>query len=155
MRAVFASVATVLATAAGAAAACAPATVELRGDFGSARFTVEVADEPDERSVGLMNRESMPASAGMLFVYEAPQRATFWMKNTLIPLDMIFADVTGTVTGVHENAVPLDETVIDGGPGVQYVLEINGGLAGAMGIDAGDEMRHPAIPSDVAAWPCE
>jgi len=155
MRAVFASVAAVLATAAGAAAACAPATVELRGDFGSARFTVEVADEPDERSVGLMNRESMPASAGMLFVYEAPQRATFWMKNTLIPLDMIFADETGTVTGVHENAVPLDETVIDGGPGVQYVLEINGGLAGAMGIGAGDEMRHPAIPSDVAAWPCE
>lgn len=155
MRTVFASVAAVLATAAGASAACAPATVELRGEFGSARFTVEVADEPDERSVGLMNRESMPASAGMLFVYEAPQRATFWMKNTLIPLDMIFADETGTVTGVHENAVPLDETVIDGGPGVQYVLEINGGLAGAMGIGAGDEMRHPAIPSDVAAWPCE
>jgi len=147
-------VAAVFAAAGSAAAACAPETVELRGEFGSARFNVEVADEPAERNVGLMNRESMAASAGMLFVYEAPQRATFWMRNTLIPLDMIFADETGTVTGVHENAVPLDETVIDGGPGVQYVLEINGGLAGAMGIDAGDEMRHPAIPSDVAAWPC-
>lgn len=136
-------------------AACSEEAVELRGDFGSARFSVEVADEPDERSQGLMNRESLPTSAGMLFVYERPQRATFWMRNTLIPLDMIFADETGTVTNVHENAVPLDETTIDGGPGVQYVLEINGGLAGAMGIAPGAELRHPAIPDDVAAWSCD
>jgi uncharacterized membrane protein (UPF0127 family) len=77
------------------------------------------------------------------------------MRNTLIPLDMIFADETGTVTKVHENAVPLDETTIDGGPGVQYVLEINGGLAAPMGIGPGAEMRHPAIAPDAAAWPCD
>ncbi|MEM9971252.1 MAG: DUF192 domain-containing protein [Pseudomonadota bacterium] len=138
------------------AALCADDTVELRGDFGAARFTVEVADDAQERSLGLMNRETMPTGAGMLFVYPAPQRAGFWMKNTLIPLDMIFADETGTVTKVHENAIPLDETLIDGGAGVKFVLEINGGLAGAMGIAEGTEMRHPAIEeTGVAAWPCE
>lgn len=137
------------------AAACAPETVELQGDFGAARFTVELADEPAERSVGLMNRESLPMSSGMLFVYEAPQRATFWMRNTLIPLDMIFADETGVVTKVHQNAVPLDETLIDGGSGVKYVLEINGGLAGAMGIEPGTRMRHGAMDQSTLAWPCD
>ncbi len=100
-----------------------------------------------------MNRPSMPRSAGMLFVYETPQRATFWMRNTLIPLDMIFAGPDGVVTHVHENAIPLDETTIDGGRGVQFVLEINGGLAGPLGIEPGTELRHPAI-GDAATWSC-
>ena len=137
------------------AAACAPEAVELKGDFGAARFTVELADEPAERNRGLMNRESLPMSSGMLFVYEAPQRATFWMRNTLIPLDMIFADENGVVTKVHQNAVPLDETLIDGGSGVKYVLEINGGLAGAMGIEPGTRMRHDAMDQSELAWPCD
>ena len=132
---------------------CADDRVDLRGDWGTARFSVDVADEPQERSLGLMNRESLPRSAGMLFVYERPQRAVFWMKNTLIPLDMIFMDETGTVTRVHENAIPHDETGIDGGQGVQYVLEINAGLAGRLGIAPGTELRHPAI-GDVAVWSC-
>jgi uncharacterized protein len=145
-----------LAMAAGAALAdCAESRVDLRGDWGSARFSVEVADEPAERAQGLMNRESLPRSAGMLFLYEAPQRATFWMRNTLIPLDMIFMDETGTVTHIHENAVPLDETTIDGGPGVQAVLEINGGLSSRLGIDVGSELRHPGLAQDRAAWPCD
>ena len=145
-----------MALLAGAAAAeCRETAVDLRGDWGSARFTVELADEPAERAQGLMNRPSMPRSEGMLFLYEAPQRATFWMRNTLIPLDMIFMDETGTVTRIHENAVPLDETTIDGGDGVLAVLEINGGLARAMGIDVGSELRHPALDQSRAAWPCE
>jgi uncharacterized membrane protein (UPF0127 family) len=145
-----------LGLAAGSAAAqCDEARVDLRGDWGAARFTVEVADEPAERAQGLMNRESMPRSAGMLFLYEAPQRATFWMRNTLIPLDMIFMDETGTVTHIHENAIPLDETTIDGGAGVLAVLEINGGLSGAIGIDVGSELRHPGLDPALAAWPCE
>jgi len=148
-------IATLALAAGSASAACSDGTVDLRGDWGSARFTVEVADEPAERAQGLMNRPSMPRSAGMLFLYEAPQRATFWMRNTLIPLDMIFMDPTGTVTRIHENAVPLDETTIDGGPGVQAVLEINGGLASAIGIDVGSELRHPGLDQSVAAWPCE
>jgi uncharacterized protein len=138
-----------------ASAACTDTAVDLRGDWGTARFTVEVADDPAERAQGLMNRPSMPRSAGMLFLYDAPQRATFWMRNTLIPLDMIFMDPTGTVTRVHENAVPLDETTIDGGPGVQAVLEINGGLASAIGIAEGSQLRHPGLDQTVAAWPCE
>ena len=137
-----------------ARAGCSETRADLRGDWGAARFTVEVADDAAERGRGLMHRERMAASAGMLFVYEHPQRVSFWMRNTLIPLDMIFMDQTGTVTRVHENAVPLDETGIPGGDGVQFVLEINGGLAARLGIEPGSELRHPAI-GDGAAWPCE
>ncbi|MEM7752931.1 MAG: DUF192 domain-containing protein [Pseudomonadota bacterium] len=143
-----------LATSVSALAACDEARVDLRGDWGQARFSVEVADTPAERSQGLMHREDMPRSAGMLFVYERPQPVSFWMRNTLIPLDMIFMDAEGTVQRVHENAIPLDETSIPGGTEIQYVLEINGGLSSRLGIVEGSELRHPAIGSD-AAWPCE
>lgn len=136
-------------------AACAPGVVDIRGDFGQARFTVELADTGPERALGLMFRESLPKSAGMLFVYETPQRASFWMKNTLIPLDMIFADASGRVTRVHSNARPQDLTPIDGGDGVAAVLEINGGLAEQLGIGPGAELRHPALDARVAAWPCD
>jgi uncharacterized membrane protein (UPF0127 family) len=136
-------------------AACAPGRVDLRWEGGRESFVIEVADDAEERAQGLMFREEMPLNAGMLFVYDAPRRVGFWMKNTLIPLDMVFADATGTVTRVHANAVPGDLTPIDGGDGVQYVLEINGGLAGKLGITPGAVLRHPAIPADSAAWPCE
>lgn len=135
--------------------ACLPDRVDIRGPGGQQRFTVEVADDGAERAQGLMFREAMPSSAGMLFVYDAPQRAAFWMKNTLIPLDMIFADETGRVRRVHSNAVPGDTTPIEGGEGIRFVLEINGGLAARMGIAEGAELRHPSIPQRTAAWPCE
>ena len=138
-----------------AEAACRPDTVELRGPWGQARFAIELADDPAERARGLMFRESLPQSSGMLFVYEAPQRATFWMKNTLIPLDMVFLDPAGRVLGVHAMARPGDETIIDGGPGVLGVLEINGGLAARLGIAEGSELRHPAFAAGPAAWPCD
>lgn len=93
-------------------------------------------------------------SAGMLFVYRRAQPVSFWMRNTLIPLDMIFLDSAGTVLKVHENAIPLDETPIFGGDSVQYVLEINGGLASQLGIDAGDVLQHPSIDQKGAAFPC-
>ncbi|EEW23841.1 DUF192 domain-containing protein [Rhodobacter ferrooxidans] len=137
-----------------AMAECRGDSVELRGPAGQARFSVELADSNDERAKGLMFRESMATSAGMLFVYDRPQHAAFWMKNTLIPLDMVFADATGRVTVVHANAIPQDETPIDGGPGVLAVLEINGGLAARLGIVPGSEMRHPALDQATAAWPC-
>ncbi len=138
-----------------AAAPCRDDVVELRGDWGRARFNVELADDAAERAQGLMDRPEMARSAGMLFVYETPHRASFWMRNTLIPLDMIFADATGTVTRVHENAVPLDETAISGGDGVLLVLEINGGLASRLGIAPGSQLRHPAVPQSDAGWPCD
>ncbi len=139
------------ATAAGAA--CREDTVTLRGDFGEARFTVEVADDAAERARGLMFVEEMPRSRGMLFVYEDARPVAFWMKNTLIPLDMVFADAEGRVIKVHDNAVPGDLTGIPSDGPAQFVLEINGGMASDLGIEAGAEMRHPAIRS--ALWPCE
>ena len=136
------------------AAGCAPGTVDLRGPWGQARFSVEIADTPAERAQGLMRRDSLPASSGMLFIYESARNASFWMKNTLIPLDMVFADPTGLVTRVHSNAIPQDLTSIDGGAGVLMVLEINGGLAEKLGISEGTQLRYPTIDGSVAAWPC-
>jgi uncharacterized membrane protein (UPF0127 family) len=137
-----------------ALAGCAPGTLELRGDWGRARFSVEVADDDAERSRGLMFRERLARGAGMLFVYDRPQRATFWMKNTLIPLDMIFIAPDGRVTRVHPEAEPGSLEMIDGGAGVLAVLEINGGLAARLRIGPGTEVRHPAF-GDGAAWPCD
>lgn len=132
---------------------CALDEVRLRWEGGQARFSVEIADDANERAQGLMNRESMARASGMLFVYPRAGRVSFWMRNTLIPLDMIFLDPQGVVTRVHSNAVPLDETPISGGDGVLAVLEINGGLAKAFGIAPGAQMLHPAFGTD-AAWPC-
>ena len=132
-------------------AACSPDVVDIRGSFGQARFTVELADTGAERAQGLMFRESLPSSAGMLFVYESPQRASFWMKNTLIPLDMIFADSTGRITRVHSNAIPQDLTPIDGGDGVTTVLVGSCSLSMVHigGEDAGDLFgRVEAIPRE-------
>jgi uncharacterized protein len=137
-----------------AEAECAIGRVDLRWAGGGESFAVEVADDGAERAQGLMFRDSLDPAAGMLFVYESPRRAQFWMKNTLIPLDMIFADATGTVTRVHSNAIPGDLTPIDGGDGVALVLEINGGVAERLGIVPGAQLRHPSV-GPAAAWPCE
>ena len=135
-------------------AACTPGSLDLRWPGGQAHFTVEVAADQAAREKGLMFRDHMASSAGMIFVYQAPNHARFWMKNTLIPLDMIFADETGLVTVVHSDAVPQDLTPIDGGEGVMYVLEINGGLAKRIGIAAGAEMRFDLIDPSKALWSC-
>ena len=124
---------------------CSPTAVDIRGDWGQAHFNVEVADDAQEQARGLMFRETLSASAGMLFVYDSPRHARFWMKNTLIPLDMIFLDQTGLVLRIAENTRPLDETPIDGGEGVLMILEINGGMAKALGISAGSQLRHHAL----------
>ncbi len=153
MRVLLGAIAAIL-IAGAAQAACVEDRLELRGDWGMARFRVEVADDTSERATGLMYRESLPTQAGMLFVYERPQSVAFWMANTLIPLDMIFADATGTVTRIHENAIPGDRTPIPGGDNVQYVLEINGGMAETLGITVGSQIQHPAIDPELAAWPC-
>ncbi len=134
-------------------AVCADDKVTIVGDFGQATFTVEVADDPQERAQGLMFVEEMATLAGMLFVYERPQSVSFWMKNTLIPLDMIFAGPDGEILRIHENAVPGDLTPIPGGAGVQMVLEINGGLSARLGLQEGAVMQHPSFGPD-AILPC-
>lgn len=133
---------------------CREDSVSLRGDWGSARFSVEVADEPAEHQQGLMHREHMPLSNGMLFVYDSPRALSFWMRNTLIPLDMLFIDAHGVVQHIHHMAKPLDETSIFGGDDLLSTLEINGGLAKRMGITVGSTLRHPAFSDYDPAWPC-
>lgn len=138
-----------------AADGCAPDVLDIRDGDSSLRFRVEVMDDAAERARGLMFRKEMPQFSGMLFVYETPQPVAFWMRNTLIPLDMLFFDGSGRLTRIHENAVPHDETPIMGGQDIRYVLEINGGLAGELGIDLGAEIRNPALDQSAAAWPCD
>lgn len=135
-------------------AECSDTHVDLKGEFGQARFAVEVADDPSERAKGLMFREHMDRMEGMLFVYDRPTSPVFWMKNTPLPLDILFFSPEGKLTAVQERAVPFDETGLPGGDNVQYVLEIHGGLAERLGISEGAILRHPALgPS--AAWPCK
>lgn len=138
-----------------AATPCAADRVTLRGPGGTASFAVEIADTDAERAQGLMHRAAMPRFSGMLFIFDAPQRAVFWMENTLIPLDMLFIDDFGVVQTIHENAIPLDRTGIDGGPGIRYVLEINGGMSATLGLEPGYEIHYPTISPLTAAWPCE
>ena len=133
---------------------CLDDQVFLRGEWGQARFTVEIADTAPERNLGLMNRESMATTSGMLFAYTAPQTVQFWMKDTLIPLDIIFLNKSGVVERIRHNAVPLSYTKIFGGNNIQYVLEINGGLANSMGIDVGTQLQHPIISEEFSKWPC-
>ena len=134
---------------------CRTDQVEITGDFGKARFAVEVADDDAERAQGLMHRETLPLSAGMLFVYQSPQRLSFWMRNTLIELDMLFLDGFGVVRHIHHRAKPLDETPISGGNDpLVGVLEINGGLARRLGITEGAVLRHPAFVSRAQQWDC-
>lgn len=146
--------AAVLLAGPGSAADCREDRVTVEGGFGAATFAVAVADDPQERARGLMEVEEMGTLEGMLFVYEEPGPASFWMENTLIPLDMIFAAEDGTITRIHEEAEPLDRTPIPGGDEVKFVLEINGGLARRLGIEVGDALRHPAI-GEGAALPCD
>lgn len=148
----------------GAAAAglstCAPDRALFVTPEGTVSITVEIADTPNTRAVGLMGRTSLPQGQGMLFIYDQPQQVAFWMKNTLIPLDMLFMDGAGRVRRIHANARPHDETPIPGSmpgdpdPDRQFILEIAGGAAARLGLVPGMAMAHPAVLSEKAALPC-
>ena len=142
-------------TPAQAATECALDKIDIRSGNSSIRFTTEIVDSPETRAQGLMNREELGTFEGMLFVYPNPQPMRFWMRNTLIPLDMIFIDARGVVQYVHENAIPLDETTIFGGNNIQYVFEINGGLSKNLEIGVGSEVRSPSISGPEVIWPCD
>ncbi|MEH6829494.1 MAG: DUF192 domain-containing protein [Sulfitobacter sp.] len=134
---------------------CATDRVTISGPFGKAAFNVDVAANEVSRSQGLMHVESMPLSKGMLFVYPRPQIMSFWMRNTLIELDMLFLDGFGVIQHIHHRAQPLDETAISPGDMMLTgVLEINGGLAKRLGIKAGDILRHPSFISLNDPWIC-
>ncbi len=133
---------------------CSNEAVHLRWDGGSARFSVELADEEHERMQGLMFREEMGRYAGMLFAYPNEQRVSFWMQNTLISLDMLFFDAKGVLQNVQKDAIPMDPTSLFGGDAIQYVLEVNAGTVEKLNIKDGAQLRHPIISNDVAAWGC-
>jgi uncharacterized membrane protein (UPF0127 family) len=109
-------------------------------------FRVEVAVTPEEHARGLMYRSQLADDAGMVFVFEQPSIQRFWMKNTLIPLDMIFIGKDHTIVGVVENAAPETETERMVGAPSQYVLEIGGGLSAKLGIHRGEPVDFQNIP---------
>ena len=115
-----------------------------KGDFA---FTVEIADDGKERAQGLMFRDRLAPDAGMLFDYFEEQETSFWMQNTLIPLDMIFIGADGVIKNIHVNAKPLDTTSIPSKFPVRFVLEIPGGRSKEIGLAIGDRMDHPRVAS--------
>jgi uncharacterized protein len=117
--------------------------IQIVGPDGVQRavVSVEIADTAATREYGLMYRRQMDEDAGMIFVFDSPKHQTFWMKNTIIPLDMIFADGAGKIVGVVRRAEPFSEAIdaVDGDS--QYVLEVNGGYCERHGITAGDTLH--------------
>jgi uncharacterized protein len=108
-------------------------------------FQVEVADTNEERAKGLMFRTEMPKDVGMLFDFQSEQPVFFWMKNTYLPLDMIFIRANGIIARIEANTVPLSERTVPSGSPVRYVLELNAGRAAEIGLKAGDRVRHAII----------
>jgi uncharacterized membrane protein (UPF0127 family) len=117
--------------------------LEIATKTGVHVFAVELAVTPEQQAKGLMFRRELPEGQGMLFDFQKEQQASFWMKNTYIPLDMIFIRADGRVLRVAENTVPLSEAMISSGGPVRAVLEVIAGTAKKLGIAAGDRVAHP------------
>jgi len=132
-----------LAAADGAARAEGLERLEVVTGTGAHAFQVEIAADDAARERGLMNRRFLPADHGMLFEFPETAPVSFWMKNTYIPLDMVFISGAGVVTNVVARAEPLSERVIPSGPPCAAVLELNGGVAASIGVKVGDSVRHP------------
>ena len=105
-------------------------------------FQVEIARSPEEQRTGLMFRTSLADDAGMLFLHEAPQELNMWMRNTYIPLDMVFIRGDGTIHRIEANTQPMSEEIISSEGDVTAVLEIPGGASSRLGIVPGDKVRH-------------
>ena len=138
-------------------AACAQDVALFMTPDGARAVRVEIADDPQERARGLMFRESLPADTGMLFLYETPRESSFWMKNTYLPLDIVFMDARGVIRYIHRNARPLDETPIPGAlagdpdPLRLAILEVAAGEADRLGLATGQPMAYPALDQGQAA----
>jgi uncharacterized membrane protein (UPF0127 family) len=112
---------------------------------GTTRISVELAKTPEQREQGLMFRRRLAADAGMLFLYPEEQPINMWMKNTVIPLDMLFIASDGRIVGVAERAVPLSTVTIPSGQPARAVLEVNGGTAARLRIKPGDRVLYAAF----------
>jgi uncharacterized membrane protein (UPF0127 family) len=112
------------------------------------RVTVEIADTPMKRNFGLMHRRDLPQSHGMLFLFPQEEPLSFWMKNTPLPLDIIFINAAHTIVSIAANTTPFSETSIPSAGPAQFVLEVNGGFCQRYGIAAGSKvtllgLQHP------------
>ena len=110
-------------------------------------FTVELAVMPRQREQGLMNRREMAPDHGMLFAFGETRQVFMWMKNTYLPLDMLFIARDGKVRAIKENAEPLSEAIIDSQGPIDYVLELNGGTVKRLGIRAGNRVENELVES--------
>ena len=116
---------------------------------GERRFKVELAVKDNERQRGLMYRDSLADDEGMLFLFEEMGPLSFWMKNTWIPLDMLFIDDDLTVVGIVENAEPMTTTPRSPGGHSRFVLEVKGGLSQQLGMAAGQKVRFEGVPDSL------
>lgn len=131
-----------LVATAGGTAAVDRSPLAIETDHGRFEFQVELAVTPAERAQGLMFRESLADDHGMLFDFGSAKPVAMWMRNTYIPLDIIFIRADGSISRIARNAAPLSDTVIDSGEPVTAVLELRGGLTGEHGIEVGDRVVH-------------
>lgn len=118
----------------------APLVIETKS--GAHRFAVEVAETPEQRERGLMFRDAMAGDAGMIFDYHQDVDISMWMKNTILPLDMVFISADGTVFDVVKGAVPYSLDIIPSGGRVRAVLEVNAGIVDALEIRRGDKVKN-------------
>ena len=147
LRCLLAIVAALVLVAAGHAKAAAVTFEEmpLSIDATSGRFDfqVELAVSAEQRGLGLMFRENLAEDRGMLFDFGSPQRASMWMRNTYVPLDMLFIDADGRITQIAADTQPLSDTVIASRESVRAVLELRAGVTAKLGIEPGDRIIHP------------
>jgi len=127
----------------GRAGAAEEGTLEIATKSGVRVFAVELAVTDEERATGLMNRKSLPEGRGMLFDFKNEQMVSMWMKNTYVPLDMLFITRDGRIARIAENTEVLSERIISSGVPVAAVLEVVAGTARKYGIAAGDRASHP------------
>ena len=139
---------------AGAGDTCDPNKIEIIAGPENLTFTIEIADDPAEQARGLMFRPSLPVDAGMLFIFEPPRPASFWMRNTMIPLDMIFIEDSGRVESIAERNDPYSQRTSSSLGDVRAVLEINGGLSRQLGIAAGTQVIHFAFQETPEGLDC-
>ncbi|MEL6324252.1 MAG: DUF192 domain-containing protein [Pseudomonadota bacterium] len=114
-------------------------------------FQVELADEPEEISRGLMERTDLPRDHGMIFDFGEPREANMWMRNTPLPLDMLFIAADGRIMAIAKNTRPYSERIINPGIPVKSVLELNAGVSDELGISPGDTVRHSVFDNVEAA----
>lgn len=119
--------------------------LEIRSGDARHEFEVELALTPEQQTRGLMFRRSMPADAGMLFVHPRDQVVNMWMRNTVLPLDMLFVAADGRIVRIVERTVPYSRDIVSSGRPVRAVLEVNAGTVRRLGLEPGDRLIHPLL----------